>query len=176
MPIYALEGRRPQLPAPGRYWIAPDAHVIGDVSIGEGVSVWFGAVVRGDNEPIVIGPRSNVQEGALLHTDLGFPLTIGEEVTIGHHAILHGCSIGTRSLIGMGTTVLNGARVGGASLVGAHSLITERKVFADGSVILGTPARLVRAADAATRGFLADSAADYVVRWQRFAKGLVAIG
>jgi carbonic anhydrase/acetyltransferase-like protein (isoleucine patch superfamily) len=176
MPIYALEGRRPRLPARGRYWIAPDAHVIGDVSIGEGVSVWFGAVVRGDNEPIVIGPRSNVQEGALLHTDLGFPLSIGEEVTIGHHAILHGCSIGTLSLIGMGTTVLNGAQVGGASLVGAHSLITERKVFAEGSVILGAPARLVRAADAATRAFLAATAADYVARWQRYAKGLVAIG
>jgi carbonic anhydrase/acetyltransferase-like protein (isoleucine patch superfamily) len=113
MPIYALEGRTPRLPARGRYWIAPDAHVIGDVSIGEGVSVWFGAVVRGDNEPIVIGPRSNVQEGALLHTDLGFPLRIGEEVTIGHHAILHGCSIGALSLIGMGSTVLNGAQVGG---------------------------------------------------------------
>jgi carbonic anhydrase/acetyltransferase-like protein (isoleucine patch superfamily) len=176
MPIYALDGRRPRLPAQGRYWIAPDAHVIGDVTIAEDVSVWFGAVVRGDNEPIVIGRRSNVQEGALLHTDPGFPLSVGDDVTIGHHAILHGCSIGALSLIGMGSTVLNGAKIGACTLVGANALITEGKAFAEGSVILGAPARRVRAADAATKALLAESAADYVARWQRYANALAVIG
>jgi carbonic anhydrase/acetyltransferase-like protein (isoleucine patch superfamily) len=176
MPIYALEGRRPRLPAHNRYWIAPDAHLIGDVTIEEEVGIWFGAVLRGDNEPIIIGARSNVQEGVLLHTDPGFPLTVGPEVTIGHHAILHGCSIGELSLIGMGTTVLNGAKIGANCLVGANALVTEGKTFPDNSIILGAPARLVRQTDAQTITFLRESAADYVSRWQRYAHGLEQIG
>jgi carbonic anhydrase/acetyltransferase-like protein (isoleucine patch superfamily) len=175
MPLYALEGRRPRLPAPHRYWIAPDAHLIGNVTIGEEVGIWFGAVLRGDNEPITIGDRSNVQEGALLHTDPGFPLTVGPEVTIGHHAILHGCSIGELSLIGMGTTVLNGAKIGANCLVGANALVTAGKTFPDHSVILGAPARIVRQVDAPTLAFLRASAADYVSRWQRYARGLEQI-
>jgi carbonic anhydrase/acetyltransferase-like protein (isoleucine patch superfamily) len=176
MPIYALEGRTPRLPASGRHWIAPDAHLIGDVTLAEDVSIWFGAVLRGDNEPIVIGARSNVQEGALLHTDPGFPLKVGAEVTVGHHAILHGCTIGELCLIGMGATVLNGAKIGANCLIGANALITERKTFPDNSVIVGAPARIVRAADAGTLQLLRESAADYVARWQRFACGMARLG
>ena len=175
MPIYALEGRTPRLPADGRHWIAPDAHLIGDVRVGEDVSIWFGAVVRGDNEPIVIGARSNVQEGALLHTDPGFPLTIGADVTVGHHAILHGCRIGELCLIGMGATVLNDATIGANCLIGANALITERKAFPDNSIILGAPARVARQSDAQTLALLRESAADYVARWQRFARGLARL-
>jgi len=121
MPIYALDGERPTLPEKGRYWVAPDAHVIGRVRLGLDVGIWFGAVLRGDNEPIVIGDRSNIQEGAMLHTDPGCPLTIGADCTIGHHAIIHGGIIGANSLVGMGATILNGARIGANSLVGANA-------------------------------------------------------
>src|SRR5579862_7480760 len=119
MPIYALAGLRPALPAPGRFWIAPGAHVIGDVRLGEDCGIWFGATLRGDTEPIIVGARSNIQECAVLHTDAGFPLTIGKDCTIGHRAILHGCVIEEGSLIGMGAVLLNGARIGRGSLVGA---------------------------------------------------------
>ncbi len=137
MPLYSLEGRRPQLPPVGHYWIAPDASLIGDVRVGRDVGIWFGAVVRGDNEPIVIGARTNVQEHSTLHTDMGYPLDIGEDCTIGHNAILHGCAIGDGSLIGMGAVVLNGAKIGRGCLVGARALVTEDKVFPDHSLIIG---------------------------------------
>ena len=112
MPVYALHDLVPQLPEAGRYWVAPDAHVIGRVTLGEDVGVWFGAVIRADNDAMAIGARTNIQEGALLHSDSGSPLTVGEDVTVGHHAILHGCTVGDCSLIGMGATVLNRARIG----------------------------------------------------------------
>jgi carbonic anhydrase/acetyltransferase-like protein (isoleucine patch superfamily) len=175
MPIYAFDGRRPQLPEQGRYWIAPDAHIIGDVAIGEDVSIWFGAVLRGDNETIAIGSRANIQEGALLHTDPGFPLTVGADVTVGHHAILHGCSVGELSLIGMGAIVLNGAKIGARCLVGANALVTEGKTFADNSVIVGAPAKVVRPVDDAILKLLRDSAPEYVERWRRYAKCLEQI-
>ena len=143
MPIYSLGARRPILPAAGRYWVAPDAHVIGDVALGEDCGVWFGATLRGDNEPITIGARSNIQEGSTLHTDMGFPLVIGEDCTIGHQAILHGCAVGKGSLIGMGAVVLNGARIGAGCLVGAGALVTEGKTFPDHSLIVGSPAKAV---------------------------------
>ena len=123
MPIYSLDDTAPILPEPGRFWIAPDAHVIGKVRLGLDVGIWFGAVLRGDNELIDIGEGTNIQEGALLHTDMGAPLSVGAGCTIGHKAILHGCTIGENSLIGMGATILNHARIGANSLVGANALV-----------------------------------------------------
>ncbi|MGD0562601.1 MAG: gamma carbonic anhydrase family protein [Roseiarcus sp.] len=176
MPIYALDERKPVLPAAGRFWIAPNACVIGDVVLGEDCGVWFGATLRGDNERISIGARSNVQDGATLHTDPGFPLDIGEDCTIGHAAILHGCAIGAGALVGMGAIILNGAKIGRGCLVGAGALVTERKEFPDYSLIVGSPARVARALDDAAVAGLRRSAADYVDNWRRFAAGLVAIG
>jgi len=176
MPLYALDDRTPELPASGRFWIAPDAHVIGRVRLGEDASVWFGSVARGDNELIDLGPRVNIQEGSMLHTDPGFPMTIGADCTIGHHAILHGCTIGANSLIGMGATVLNGARIGANSLVGANALVTEGKEFPDNSLIVGAPARVIRTLDEAAVKRIAGGADIYVKRWQQYQKGLKRIG
>jgi carbonic anhydrase/acetyltransferase-like protein (isoleucine patch superfamily) len=172
MPIYALDDQGPDLPEAGRFWIAPDAHVIGRVRLALDVGIWFGAVLRGDNEWIEIGERSNIQEGAMLHTDHGFPLTVGPDVTVGHHAILHGCTVGAGSLIGMGATVLNGARIGAGCLVGANTLVTEGKAFPDGSLIVGAPAKLVRKLDGASIERLRQSALGYVRNHRRFATGL----
>jgi len=172
MPAYSLDDVSPTLPEAGRFWIAPDAHVIGKVRLGADVGIWFGAVLRGDNELIDVGEGSNVQEGALLHTDMGAPLTIGRGCTIGHRAILHGCSIGENSLIGMGATVLNHARIGANCLVGANALVTEGKEFPDNSLIVGAPARAVRVLDEAAIERLRWSARHYVENWKRFAKGM----
>ncbi len=176
MPIYALDDRAPELPPAGEFWIAPDAHVIGRVRLGRDVGVWFGAVLRGDNEPIAIGDATNIQEGVLMHTDAGFPMTIGAGCTLGHHAILHGCTIGANTLIGMGTTVLNGARIGENCLVGANALVTEGKEFPDNSLIFGAPAKVARTLDAATVEFIRQSAREYVGRWRCYAAGLRRTG
>ncbi len=176
MPVYSLDGQRPELPAPGCYWVAPSAVLIGKVRLGIDAGIWFGCVLRGDNEWISIGARSNVQEGTIMHTDMGFPLDIGADCTIGHRAILHGCAIGPGTLIGMGATILNGARIGAGCLVGANALVTEGKEFPDGSLIVGSPARAVRQLDEAARAGLARAAASYVSNWRRFAAGLVEIG
>ena len=175
MPIYALGDQRPLLPAAGRFWIAPNASVIGNVALAEDCGIWFGATLRGDNERISLGARSNIQEGCTLHTDIGFPLEIGEDCTIGHNAILHGCVIGDGSLIGMGAIVLNGARIGRGCLVGAGALVTEGKVFPDHSLIVGSPAKPIRTLGEDAIGQLKFSAAHYVENWRRFAKGLVEI-
>jgi carbonic anhydrase/acetyltransferase-like protein (isoleucine patch superfamily) len=175
MPIYALDDLKPLLPAPDRFWVAPDAHVIGEVILREDVSIWFGAVLRGDNEPITIGARSNIQEGAMLHADPGFPCTVGEDVTVGHHAILHGCTVGDGALIGMGATVLNGARIGPGCLVGAHALVTEGKEFPPNTLILGSPAKAARTLDPETAARLRKSAEHYVANARRFAAGLKRI-
>lgn len=172
MPLYALSEHQPETPADDRFWVAPDAHVIGQVTLGEDVGIWFGAVLRGDNEPIRVGARSNIQEGAMLHVDPGFPVTIGEGCTIGHHAIVHGCTIGDNSLIGMGATILNGARIGNNCLVGANALVTEGKEFPDNSLIVGSPARAIRTLDEKAVAGLRKSSESYVRNWQRFAKGL----
>ncbi len=172
MPIYRLADRVPQTPAPDRFWVAPDANVIGSVILGEDVSVWFGATLRGDNEPITVGRGSNIQDGVMIHSDLGFPATIGEGCTIGHHAIIHGCTIGDNSLIGMGATVLNGAKIGNNCLVGANALITEGKEFPDNSLIVGSPARAIRTLDDKAVEALKASAQSYIRNWQRFAKDL----
>lgn len=175
MPLYALDGVSPILPAHDRYWIAPDAQVLGRVRLDEDASVWFGAVLRGDNDLIHIGARSNVQDGSVLHTDLGAPLTVGPDCTIGHRVILHGCTIGAETLIGMGSTILNGARIGRNCLVGANALVTEGKEFPDGSLIVGSPARAVRTLDAGAIAMLRVSAEHYVQNWRRFARGLAAL-
>ena len=175
MPLYALDGISPDVPGDGRFWIAPDANVIGAVTLGEDASVWFGATLRGDNERITVGARSNVQEGSILHTDMGFPLAIGADCTVGHGVILHGCTVGDGSLIGMGAVVLNGARIGKGCLVGAHALVTEGKVFADGSMIVGSPAKAIRELDADARARLLASAANYVKASRRMAKGLARV-
>jgi carbonic anhydrase/acetyltransferase-like protein (isoleucine patch superfamily) len=176
MTIYALHDRRPRLPSADRFWIAPNASVIGAVVLGEDCGIWFGATLRGDNETITIGARSNIQEGSTLHTDFGFPLDIGEDCTIGHNAILHGCTIGDGSLVGMGAIVLNGAKIGRGCLVGAGALVTERKEFPDGSLIVGSPAKVQRALDESEIARLRVSAAGYVANWRRFAASLVATG
>ena len=176
MPIFALGERRPLLPAAGRFWIAPNACVIGDVALGEDCGVWFGATLRGDNERISIGARTNIQEGATLHTDMGFPLDVGEDCTIGHNAILHGCTIGAGALVGMGAIILNGAKIGRGCLVGAGALVTEGKQFADCSLIVGAPARAARTLDEAVVAAQRRWAAHYVDNWRRYAAGLTAIG
>jgi carbonic anhydrase/acetyltransferase-like protein (isoleucine patch superfamily) len=172
MPLYSLDGIAPETPPEGEWWLAPDAHVIGRVRLAPGVGIWFGAVLRGDNELIAIGERSNIQEGCVLHTDMGFPLSVGAGCTIGHRAILHGCSIGDNSLIGMGATVLNGARIGRNSLVGANALVTEGKEFPDNSLIVGAPARAIRTLDETAAAGIAASARGYDARWRQFAAGL----
>lgn len=169
MPIYEVEGIRPEFPASGKYWVAPDATLIGKVRLLDEASVWFYAVLRGDNEWIEVGVRSNIQDGCVLHTDPGFPLKIGEGCTIGHKAILHGCTIGDNSLIGMGATVLNGAKIGKNSIVGANALVTEGKEFPDNSLIVGSPAKVVRQIDEKTAMFLKGAAASYYTRWPKYA-------
>ncbi|PCG15005.1 MULTISPECIES: gamma carbonic anhydrase family protein [Sphingomonas] len=173
MPLYAFKDRRPTRHPDA--WVAPSADVIGDVRLAEGVSVWFGAVIRGDNTPIPIGARSNVQEGAMLHSDPGAPLTVGEDCTIGHHAILHGCTIGDRVLIGMGAIVLNRAVISDDCIVGAGALVTEGKTFPPRSLIVGSPARAVRELDDAAVAALKMSAAHYVENGRKAAAGLERI-
>lgn len=168
MPLYALGEHAPTLPDDDRYWVAPDAHVMGRVEIGPDVGIWFGATLRGDNEPIVLGARTNIQEGTIVHTDPGKPVQIGEGCTIGHGAIIHGCTIGNNSLVGMGATVLNGAVIGNNCLVGANALVTEGKVFPDNSLIVGSPARVVRTLDEEQIAGLRKSAEGYVRNWKRF--------
>jgi carbonic anhydrase/acetyltransferase-like protein (isoleucine patch superfamily) len=175
MAIYELDGQAPELPADGRCWIADSATVIGRVRFHSDTSVWFGAVLRGDNEWIEIGTRSQVQDNATLHTDPGFPLVIGDNCVIGHNVVLHGCMIGGGSLIGMGAIMLNGAKIGTNCLVGAGALVTEGKEFPDNSLIIGSPAKVVRTLDDAAAARLRQSAEHYVENAHRFAKGLKKI-
>lgn len=175
MPLYSLDGVAPELPASGNCWIAPTAVLIGRVILKEGASVWFGSVLRGDNEPIVIGEGSNIQENCVLHTDPGFPMTLGTNVTVGHMATLHGCTVGDGSLIGMGATVLNGATIAESCLVGSKALVTEGKAFEAFSLIVGAPAKVVRQIDAETAARLKGTAEHYQHNFQRFAKGLKRI-
>ncbi|MBN8534573.1 MAG: gamma carbonic anhydrase family protein [Rhizobiales bacterium] len=172
MPLYELDGQSPQTPGEGKFWIAPDAHVMGRIQLGEDVGIWFGAVLRGDNELIRVGRDTNIQEHAMLHTDMGFPMEIGEGCTIGHGAILHGCSLGDNVLIGMGAVVLNGAKIGAGSLVGAGALVTEGREFPPRSLIVGSPAKAIRTLDDSVLEKLKGSAAGYVRNWKRFAAGL----
>ena len=175
MPVYALGDAAPILPAAGDFWIAPNAQVMGRVMLKKDASVWWGCTVRGDNDPITIGERSNVQDGSVLHTDEGVPLDIGDDVTIGHLVMLHGCTIGAGSLIGIGSVVLNRAKIGKNCLIGANTLITEGKEFPDNCMIMGSPGRVVRElAPEQAQGLLL-SAAHYVANWKRYARDLRAL-
>ena len=172
--IHALGGQVPEIDPTA--WIAPDAVVVGKVRIGPGASIWFGAVLRGDNEWIEIGAGTNVQEHSVLHTDPGYPLVVGPGCTIGHRAILHGCTVGPDSLVGMGATVLNGAVLGAGCLIGAAALITERKVIPPGSLVTGMPGKVVRMLDQAAQDELRDSARRYREKAAEFRAGLREIG
>ena len=170
--IYTLDGVAPDIGL--GVWIAPNAAVVGRIVLEDAANIWFGAVLRGDGEEIRVGVGSNVQDNAVLHTDTGFPLRVGADCTIGHRAMLHGCTIGDGSLIGMGATVLNGARIGKGCLIGASSLITEGKVIPDGSLVMGSPGRVVRMLDAEARDKLLAAAEHYRANARRFATGLIA--
>ncbi|HEY7229482.1 MAG TPA: gamma carbonic anhydrase family protein [Pseudolabrys sp.] len=176
MPIYELDGQAPEFPGDGKFYVAETAVLIGRVRLKIESSVWFGAVLRGDNEWIELGERSQIQDNATLHTDPGFPLTIGRNCVIGHNVILHGCLVGDNSLIGMGAILLNGARIGNNSLVGAGSVVTEGKSFPDNSLIVGAPARAIRTLDEKAVVMIRAGADIYVERAKRYAKGLKRIG
>ncbi len=175
MTIYALDGVAADLPPADSHWIAPSADVIGKVRLLADASVWFGAVLRGDNEWITIGEGSNVQDGCVLHTDLGAALTIGKNCTIGHKAILHGCMIGDNSLVGMGAIVLNHAVIGRNCLIGAGALIAEGKVIPDNSLVMGSPGKIIRVIDNEGAAKLRGSAESYVRNWKRFAGSMTKV-
>lgn len=175
MTVYALEGISPELPPPGKYWIAPDANVIGRIRLAEDASVWFGCTLRGDNEWIDVGQGSNIQEDCVLHTDMGFPMQIGRNVTVGHKAMLHGCIIGDNSLVGMGATILNGAKIGRNCLIGACALVTAGKEIPDGSMVLGAPGKVARALTDEEIEGLTKTAEGYQRNFKRFAEGLAPV-
>ena len=175
MTIFALGDYRPELPENGDYWVAPDANVIGQVVVESGVSIWFGATLRGDTESLSIGAGSNIQENTVIHSDPGFPVRIGQNCTIGHKAMIHGCAIGDGSLIGMGATVLNGAKIGSGCLIGAGALIPEGKEIPDGSLVMGMPGKVVRVLDEEAQAGLLVSAKTYRERMRRFRDQLVPV-
>lgn len=172
MNVYSLGDKNPQLPPEGEYWVAPTATVVGDVILKPGASVWFGAVVRGDNDPITIGRDTNIQDGSVLHSDPGEPLTIGDGVTVGHMVMLHSCEIGDNTLIGIGAVVLGRARIGRNCLIGANALITEGKVIPDNSLVMGQPGKVVRELEPGQIEALKASAAHYVQNWKRYVADL----
>lgn len=172
MTLYSLGEKRPQCPPEGDYWIAPNAVVIGDVILRPGASVWWNVVIRGDNEPIVIGEDTNIQDGSVLHNDAGIPLTIGRGVTVGHKVMLHGCEIGDNSLIGIGAVILNGARIGRNCIIGARALVTEGKVIPDNSMVMGAPGKIVRSLTDDELGMLEYAAQHYVDNARRYLRGL----
>ena len=173
MALHVLDGVAPELPEEGAYWVAASADVIGRVRLARNASVWFNAVLRGDNELITVGERSNVQDGSVLHTDPGFPLTIGADCTIGHMVMLHGCTIGRGSLVGIGSIILNGAKIGEECLIGANTLIPEGKDIPARSMVLGSPGKIVRQLSDDEVARFGGAAKRYVANWKRYAKGLV---
>ncbi len=175
MPIYELDGVRPELPEDGSYWIAPTAVLIGRVRLKKNASVWFGAVLRGDNDWIELGENSNIQDNSVCHTDPGLPVVVGANVTVGHNVILHSTTVGDHSLIGMGSILLNRSRIGSNCLVGANTLISEGKEFADGSMILGSPGRVLRQLGERELAVMKISAQTYVHNHKRFRDGLKRI-
>ena len=172
MPIFSLADADLEVEEADAYWVAPTAVLIGRIVLKRNASVWFGAVLRGDNEPIIVGENSNVQDGSVLHTDMGAPLTIGKDVTIGHQVMLHGCTIGDTSLIGIKATVLNHATIPSFCLVGAHSLVTERKIFEEGSLVTSAPARAMRKLEEQQRQMIQFSAHHYVDNWKRYKRDM----
>ncbi|MBX6329534.1 MAG: gamma carbonic anhydrase family protein [Pseudolabrys sp.] len=176
MPIYRLDGQAPELPGESACYIAETAVLIGRVRIAREVSIWYGAVLRGDNEWIEIGERSNVQDNCTLHTDPGFPLSVGAGSLIGHNVVLHGCRVGDNSLIGMGAVVLNGARIGNNSLVGAGAVVTEGRSFPDNSLIVGAPARVIRSLEKEEIERIRSGAEVYVRRGHHYRANLARVG
>ena len=172
MALYELDGVRVQTPASGRFWVAENAIVIGNVEIGEEASIWFSSVLRGDNDKITLGARSNVQDGCVLHVDPGFPIVIGEDVGIGHKVMLHGCTIGRGCLIGMGSIIMNGAVIGEQCLIGANTLIPEGKVIPPRSMVLGAPGKIVRELTESDLGKIARGPANYQKLWPKYQKTL----
>ena len=175
MTVYSIGDKTPTLPAEDNYWIAPGAHVMGQVVLGDNVGIWFGSVLRGDNDVIAIGDETNIQENTIIHADPGYPVKIGNNCTIGHNAIIHGCTIGNNTLIGMGATILNNAKIGNNCLVGAGALVTENKEFPDGSLIVGSPAKAVKELDEKTIANLTRSSKHYVENFKKFSKELKKI-
>ena len=172
MPIYKLNDKEPILPDDGKYWVAPDANVIGDVLMKKNSSVWFSSTLRGDCERITLGENSNVQDGSVLHTDISFPLNIGKDVTVGHQVMLHGCEIGDNSLIGIGAVVLNGAKIGKNCLIGSKTLIGEKKEIPDNSMVIGIPGKVIKTIDSDMEIFLKASADHYCENWKNFNQNL----
>ncbi|MEL6322708.1 MAG: gamma carbonic anhydrase family protein [Pseudomonadota bacterium] len=175
MAVYKLDDVAPTLPTSGNYWVADNATVLGNVVLEENASVWFNAVLRGDNDPITIGQNSNIQDGSVLHTDVGCPLRIGRDVTVGHMVMLHGCTIGDETLIGIGSTILNRAVIGKNCIIGAHALIPEGKEIPDGSLVMGAPGKVVRQLSEPQIALIRASAQVYVDNWRRFKAGLERI-
>ncbi|MCR5879335.1 gamma carbonic anhydrase family protein [Phenylobacterium sp. J367] len=173
MAVYNLGNVTPELPADDEYWIAPNAAVIGRVILKKNASIWWGATLRGDNDPIVVGEGSNVQDGSVLHTDTGSPLIIGANVTVGHMVMLHGCEIGDNSLVGIGSIVLNGAKIGKNCLIGANCLITEGKEIPDNSLVMGAPGKVVRELTEQQARMMALGSAHYVENWKRYRREIV---
>jgi carbonic anhydrase/acetyltransferase-like protein (isoleucine patch superfamily) len=176
MPIYSLEGVSAQLPDAAQYWLAPGAVLIGDVRLQRDVGIWFGAVLRADNEFISVGTGSNVQDNCVVHSDPKYPVTIGDYCTIGHGAIVHGCTIGDHSLVGMGATIINGARIGRNCLIAANALVGEGKVIPDNSFVKGVPGAVAGELDAARIEQIAHAARWYIARWRRYRDGMVSVG
>ena len=175
MAVYNLGEFRPELPKEDEYWIAPNAVVLGRVILKKNASVWFGATLRGDNDPIIVGENSNIQDGSVLHTDVGTPLIIGDNVTVGHMVMMHGCTIGENSLIGIGSVVLNGAKIGKNCLIGANCLITEGKEIPDNSMVMGAPGKVVREVSEHHTMILQGSALHYVENWKRYVRDLKVV-
>ena len=176
MALFELDGVKPVTPDSGNYWVAENATVLGRVILKENASVWFNSVLRGDNDPIEIGENSNIQDGCVLHTDHGVPLTIGKDVTVGHMVMLHGCTIGGETLIGIGSTILNRAKIGKNCIIGAHSLIPEGKEIPDNSLVMGSPGKVVKELRPEQVQMIKGSAQVYVENWNRFKKGLKQVG
>ena len=176
MAIYELDGAKPELPGSGNYWVAASAEVMGRVVLKENSSVWYGCVLRGDNDPIIVGENSNIQDLSVLHPDIGFPITIGANVTVGHRVILHACTIGDDTLIGMGSTILNRAKIGKNCIIGANSLISEGKEIPDNSLVMGAPGKVVKEVSPQQVQMIRLSALHYVENWQKHQAKLKRIG
>lgn len=176
MAMYEVDGVRPTLPASGKYWIAGSAEVMGNVILRENASVWYGCVLRGDNDPITIGENSNIQDLTVIHTDIGAPVTIGANVTVGHRVILHGCQIGDDTLIGMGSTILNRVKIGRKCIIGANALIAEGKEIPDNSLVMGAPGKVIKDVTPQQIQMIRMSALHYVENWQKHQSKVVKVG
>ena len=172
MAIYELDNKQPTLPKLDSYWVALNASVIGDVEIHEGVSIWFNTVVRGDCEKIIIGENSNIQDSSVLHNDYGYPLIIGKDVTVGHQVMLHGCTIGDNSLIGIGAVILNKAKIGKNCIIGAKALITENKEIPDNSLVVGSPGKVIREVTEEEKKAIVENTKHYQDNWKKYSKSI----